>query len=250
MERAQVEELIRSVGVWYHVLELAPGVMTPGMYDMRPTLPHYAFPASLAGRDVLDVGASNGFFSFHFERLGARRVVATNLPSYRLHDYPAWYRDKRLAELRPEELARIDHDESTGGFEVARRCLGSKVESLLTTIYEVPNATRERFDFAFCGSVLVHLRDPVLGLEAIREVLVPGADLIVSTSVDLTQPDQSYALFNGKPEQVSWWVASPECLVRMGRMAGFVDVRWMGSFVAASRHGFTDNLGVVHMRRP
>lgn len=250
MEKREVSARIRTVDPWYHVLELAPGIETPGMYDMRPTLPHYPFPASLAGRTVLDVGASNGFFAFHFEKLGARKVVATNLRSYRQHDYPKWYLEKRLAEFAPGELERLDQQQSTGGFEVAHACLGSRVEHLLTTIYELPKATSERFDFAFCGSVLVHLRDPVLGLEAIREVLVSGAELVVATSVDLTQPEHSYALFNGKPEQVSWWVMSPKALVRMCEMAGFTEVTWCGSFVAASRHGFTDAIGVVRMRRP
>jgi tRNA (mo5U34)-methyltransferase len=249
MNRDEIAERVRGVDVWYHVLELAPGLETPGMYDMRPTVPHYRFPASLAGRSVIDVGASNGFFSFHFEKLGARRVVATNLASYRQHDYPRWYLEKLEREKSREELARFDYHQSTGGFEVAKACLGSKVEHLLTPIYALPSVTTERFDFGFCGSVLVHLRDPVLGLEAIREVLAPGAQLIVATSIDTTQPEQSYGVFNGKPEEVSWWVLSPAALMRMCAMAGFSDVAWTGSFVIASKHGYTDTIGVARMIR-
>jgi tRNA (mo5U34)-methyltransferase len=249
MNREDVKRRIESVGVWYHLIEVAPGIETPGMYDMRPTLPHYRFPASLAGKTVLDVGASNGFFSFHFEKLGAKRVVATNLASYQQHDYPRWYLEKLRAEKSPAELAAFDYHQSTGGFEVAKEILASRVEHLLTPIYALPSATTTRFDFAFCGSVLVHLRDPVLGLEAIREVLKPGGELIVATSIDNTQPERSYGLFNGKPEEVSWWVMSPAGLMRMCAMAGFSDVTWTGSFVAASRHGFTDTIGIARMVR-
>jgi hypothetical protein len=94
------------------------------------------------------------------------------------------------------------------------------------------------------------LRDPVLGLEAIREVLTPGATLVVASCIDTTRPDQSYAIFNGKPEEVSWWVMSPECLMRMGRVAGFEQIEWKGEFIVASKHGFTDTIGIVHMTRP
>ena len=249
MNKSEIERLVASVDVWYHVVDLGHGVLTPGMYDMRPTVEHYGFPASLAGKQVLDVGASNGFFSFLFESRGAERVVATNLASYRQHDYPRWFLEKKVSEMTSEQLAKADHHESRGGFEVAKKCLGSRVEHLLTPIYDLGKIDH-RFDFAFCGSVLVHLRDPVLGLESIRSVLRPGAELIVATPVDTTQRDRSYALFNGKPEEVSWWVMSPACLTRMAAMAGFVDVTWRSEFVIESRHGFTDKIGVVSMRRP
>ena len=249
MDREEMARKLREVETWYHVIEVANGIETPGMYDMRPFLDHYRFPESLEGRTVIDVGASNGFFSFHFERLGASRVVATNLASYMDHDYPRWYLDKLRRENSPDELAALDYQQSTGGFEVARDCLGSQVEHLLTPIYSLATATDTRFDFAFCGSVLVHLRDPVAGLEAIRDVLEPGGELTVATSIDMTKPEQSYALFNGKPAEISWWIASPEGLMRMCQMAGFVDVVWLDSFVMASQHGFTDTIGIARMRR-
>jgi tRNA (mo5U34)-methyltransferase len=248
MDRDEVERRVREVAVWYHVLELPGGVVTPGMYDMRPELARYRFPATLAGKTVLDVGASNGFFSFHFEKLGAARVVATNLASYQQHDYPRWYLEKLRREKSAAELADDDR-QSTAGFDVARACLGSRVEQLLTPVYSLPAATKDRFDFAFFGSVIVHLRDPVAALEAIRDVLRPGAELVVATSIDATQPAQSYGVFNGKPAEVSWWVMSPAGLMRMCAMAGFDDVAWVDSFVLASRHGFTDTIGVARMIR-
>jgi hypothetical protein len=35
---------------WYHTVELAPGVVTSGQYDLRPVLQHYGLPADLFGR--------------------------------------------------------------------------------------------------------------------------------------------------------------------------------------------------------
>lgn len=216
---------------------------------MRPFLHKYRFPTHLESRRVLDVGASNGDFSFEFEKRGAQSVVATNLGSYLDHDYPRWYRDELLRTQSKDQLAAATWHESTGGFEVARDCLGSRATQVLTRIYDLPTTLNGQFDFIFCGSVLVHLRDPAAALEAIRDVLAPGGTVVLATCIDTTKSDASYALFNGKPEEVSWWVFSPEGLMRTCRMSGFRDVTWIDSFVVASRHGFTDTLGVVHLRR-
>jgi SAM-dependent methyltransferase len=161
------------VGVWYHVLELAPGVLTPGVYDMRPHVGRFGLPARLDGLRVLDVGAGNGFFSFHFERLGAARVVAVDLPRITDHDAPAWYLERRRRELGAAKLADLEHHELHGGFEVAHRALGSRVERVLCRAVELPGHLDERFDLIFCCNVLIHHRDPVALAEAWRSCSRP-----------------------------------------------------------------------------
>ena len=42
-ERQRLEEGIRKFD-WYHTIELAEGVETPGEYDLRPLLPNYGIP--------------------------------------------------------------------------------------------------------------------------------------------------------------------------------------------------------------
>ena len=49
---------------WYHSFDLGQGLQIEGEFDLRPHLDRYGIPADLTGRTVLDVGASNGFFSF------------------------------------------------------------------------------------------------------------------------------------------------------------------------------------------
>ena len=49
---------------WYHTLELAPGVVTPGWFDTREVPQRLPIPASLAGRRCLDVGTFDGFWAF------------------------------------------------------------------------------------------------------------------------------------------------------------------------------------------
>ena len=76
IERA--EAVLKDCPEWYHTIELAPGVFTPGRAPIEyyeASLRALRLPDS-HGKSVLDIGAYDGFFSFAAERLGAARVVA------------------------------------------------------------------------------------------------------------------------------------------------------------------------------
>jgi hypothetical protein len=55
--------------VWYHSIELAPGLVTPGHIDLRPVA-RRVLPERMEGR-ALDVGTFDGFWAFELERRGA-----------------------------------------------------------------------------------------------------------------------------------------------------------------------------------
>ncbi len=252
MTREELERRVAEVPIWYHVMELAPGVVTPGEFDLRPFVSEFGFPESLAGLAVLDVGASNGFFSFHFERLGADRVVALDLRTVKDHDVPRWYLEERAAGMSADDLGRLDHDQLEAGFQLAHEVYGSKVEKRRHTVYELADAMPGEFDLAFCNGLLHHLRDPVGALENIRSTLKPGGRMILGCACDLSN-DASYAVFWGQLEpHVMWWIMSREAILRMCRMAGFREVEWTGSF----DHGPTTNpehggpIGVIHAVAP
>jgi len=252
MSDDDVRAAIASVRTWYHVIELAPGVLTPGVYDMRPHLHSLGLPERFNGLSVLDVGASNGFFAFHFERHGAARVVASELPRITDHDLPRWYLQSRRAELGEAALADLERHELHGGFEVAHRALRSRVVRVLARVDELPVRLRERFDLIFCCNVLIHVRDPVGGLEALARLLKPGGLLILATPVDLSA-DAAYAVFRGDPARAAWWVPSEQALVALARFAGWHEVRWHGSFRVPTTLEPPDQagiMGVIHARRP
>src|SRR3712207_3284092 len=73
---------------WYHTIELAPGVVTPGWHDTRPIVSQIPLPASLAGKRCLDVGAVDGFWAFEMERRGAQEVVAIDILDPQEWDWP------------------------------------------------------------------------------------------------------------------------------------------------------------------
>jgi len=66
---------------WYHTLELAPGVVTPGGFDLRDMPDKVGLPASLGGQRCLDVGTFDGFWAFELERRGASEVLALDVPA-------------------------------------------------------------------------------------------------------------------------------------------------------------------------
>jgi len=247
----ELRRRVAAVPVWYHKIELAPGVVTPGEFDMRPFVGRYGFPASLAGLSTVDVGCSNGFFSFHLESLGAARVVAVELRSVVDHDVPKWYLEREVARLGTREIERMNREQLEAGFLLARDALGSGVEFRRHHVYELERAMPAEFDLVLCSNLLHHLRDPVGALENLRAAGKPGARFILGCSCDLDH-DASYAVFAGDFQWVMWWTMSREAILRMCRFAGFEQVEWMGhfEFTPARFPKHVGKMGIIHARVP
>jgi SAM-dependent methyltransferase len=151
---------------WYHTIELGQGVVTEGVYDLRPYVQRYGLPERMDGLRALDVGTFDGFWAFEMERRGAE-VVAIDVEDDRYFDWPA--------SRRPDEFTLRKQG---AGFELAKEALGSKVERDLCSVYDATPERLGTFDLVFCGSVLIHLRDQVLALERIA-ALCEGAFISV-----------------------------------------------------------------------
>ena len=70
---------VAAHGRWFHEIEVAPGVITPGEDSNRlklPLLDELGLPGDAHGLRVLDLGCSDGFFSFEMEKRGAQVVAA------------------------------------------------------------------------------------------------------------------------------------------------------------------------------
>ena len=239
-----------SVGVWYHTIDFGDGHVTKGVYDMRQHVEDYRLP-DLQGLEVLDVGASNGFFTFELERRGAN-VTAVDLPSYRFHDYPQATLEKKLAGLSDAELSGFDWNQLHGGFLVAHHLLGSKAKRVLTPIYDMPKVLEPRYDIVFCSTVLVHLRDPVGALEAIRAVVKPGGMAIVATPTHAKDVgDVAGATFIGYADGPAWWMPAPRTFVDWHKVVGFehVEIVSQNEVFRVGGDGFADPVAVVHARK-
>ncbi|HEV2814823.1 MAG TPA: methyltransferase domain-containing protein [Solirubrobacteraceae bacterium] len=211
---------------WYHTIELAPGEVTPGMIDLRGVAGK-VLPDDLRGRRALDVGTFDGFWAFELEKRGAREVVATDVAALHDAEWPPHRREalREEAERLGVELGR--------GFAIASSALGSRVRRVECDVRELtPDAIGGRVDVAFCGALLLHLRDPVGGLERLRGVLSPGGALLVLEPVavreTLLAPRRAVARFEPHYATFNWWVANVAALRAWLRVAGFASVRLRG----------------------
>ncbi|HYC77654.1 MAG TPA: methyltransferase domain-containing protein [Planctomycetota bacterium] len=243
----RIRAAVARLPSWRQVLDLK-GVATPGRFDVAPHLDAFDLPPSFAGRRVLDVSASSGWFSFLAEARGAE-TVAADLPSWADQDFPTWYRRKTLAELAPDALTALDHDYVHGPFELARDVLGSRVLRLRSRVYDLAEKASGRFDFALFHDGLDRLRDPVRALEAIAGVLTPQGMAVVAVPIDDAAPG-AVARFFEDPSEPTWWRPTPETLAAWCRMAGFPRVELRGRFRLEARRepAFSETVQVVHAR--
>jgi tRNA (mo5U34)-methyltransferase len=204
---AAVEKLF-----WYHTIELPGGLVTPGLYDHRPLVPHYGLPEHLDGQRVLDVAPFDGFWAFELERRGAE-VVAADINRFSACDFPPPVRQALLDQ---------DLDRETGlGFRLAQQALGSKVSRIERSIYDLDPADIGLFDLVHVADLLLHLERPLAALRALRSV-TRGKALIV----DCFDPnlDPGTVRYMGAWTGVPWWLPSLETLGQMVIDAGFASV--------------------------
>lgn len=150
----RIRELIAAHGRWWHEIELAPGIVTPGDDSNRmklPILDRLGFPSDMRGLRALDIGCSDGYFTFEMERRGA---------------------DVTAIDFVPETYT---------GFATARQILGSRAEYRMDNVYNLTRETHGEFDVVLFLGVLYHLRKPLAALDSIRSVMKPGSRLFVGT---------------------------------------------------------------------
>jgi tRNA (mo5U34)-methyltransferase len=138
--------------VWHQHFELVPGVWTPGVSPIDWLCHQAGVPTDLTGLTVLDIGTTNAGTAFEMERRGADRVVAVDIFD------AEWFGVRPLIEF-----------------------LGSRVQFVQATVYELADRFPEPFDLVICWGVLYHLRHPLLALDNLRAVT--GGEASLETAV-------------------------------------------------------------------
>jgi tRNA (mo5U34)-methyltransferase len=192
--------------LWHQRFELAPGVFSPGTSNVAFLLERANLPSDLTGKTVLDIGTTNGGCAFEAERRGAARVVAVDIAS------PSHF-----------------------GFAAIREFLGSRVEFLQGSIYELPSVLKESFDFVLFLGVFYHLRHPLLALDQLR--LLSRGDVFIEGEISdhllKERASEAYVRFYRGAElcgdSSNWFVPTLAALQDWIASSGF-DVRGSSSW--------------------
>jgi tRNA (mo5U34)-methyltransferase len=208
-----IQQKINSVPHWYHQIEIAPGIITPGVNAAGSVLELLNLPEDCTGMRALDIGARDGFFSFELERRGA-------------------------------DVLAIDYVAPTQtGFAVASELLGSKVTYEVANVYDLSPERYGQFDIVLFLGVLYHQRNPLLALDKIwsvcRDKLLVESQVIDNGVLDLESGEMqtlsviapklvSSPIIQFYPRNVlnndftNYWAPNMACLRAMLEDANFV----------------------------
>jgi tRNA (mo5U34)-methyltransferase len=212
---------------WYHSIELAPGIVTPGRAPIdvwERTLRNLQLP-DLRGKSVLDIGAYDGFFSFAAERLGASRVVAldehvwaTDMAAY----IKEWKEARALGKAVPAPRdSRHWQPQVLPGkrpFDAAREILNSNVEAVVGNFMTMDLSSLGRFDVILFLGILYHMEEPLPAMRRVASLLNPGGFLGIETeAVEIPgAPDAPFFEFFPTNElnndSANWWAPNAQAL--------------------------------------
>jgi tRNA (mo5U34)-methyltransferase len=168
------------------------------------------------GRRCLDVGTYDGFYAFELERRGAGEVIATDIS-----DHTQWDWSAEARATGPEVLASMAGPEKGVGFRVACEALGSSVTREEINVYDLSPSRVGTFDVVVCGALMLHLRDPIRALEAIRSVCDGYFLSVEEIRLDLTLRHRRRPLAELSGRRGKWWTPTAIGHQRMLEVAGF-----------------------------
>ena len=232
--KAQLEEMAESVGLWWHSIDLGQGVVTKGC-KTQETLQHelesLRLP-DLSGKTVLDIGAWDGFFSFEAEKRGAKRVVA--------FDHHIWSVDLakraqqywREGKVAPpvQETPNWQPDKLPGktGYDTAHKALGSRVETVVGDFMIMDLQPLGTFDVVFFLGVLYHMENPLASLRRVASLTnglaIIETHAIVVPGFEHLEICEFYSSSQLGGDVSNWWGPNVEALKGMCRAAGFVRI--------------------------
>jgi tRNA (mo5U34)-methyltransferase len=167
------------------------------------------------------VGTFDGFWAFEMERLGAAGVVALDVDDPTALDWPYDWRRSG------PELVSLEGRLGGAGFAEAAAALQASARRLCASVYELDPEPHGRFDVVFCGALLLHLRDPVRALEAMRSVCAGELVLVEHLDPVLDVVARGVPCARVAPEGDQWWRANSAGLVNLLQRAGF-EITWVG----------------------
>jgi tRNA (mo5U34)-methyltransferase len=128
---------------WYQSIPLGDGTTTAGETgdSERDKIEMMDWPDDLSGKSLLDIGCSEGFYSYEFESRGATKILAI---------------DK--------------HPDACRKFRLIQELRSSKIEFLESDFYDLDRAVIGRHDYVLFLAVFHHVRHPLLAIDRLYDL--------------------------------------------------------------------------------
>ncbi len=188
----EIKKRVEAFKPWHHIMEIAPGVMTPGKYNPTRLFSFLELPQDMRGIRALDVGACDGFYTLEMHRRGA-------------------------------EVVALDYRERTvSGFSIMEAACGHTFQHINANVYDLANLGLGEFDVVLFLGVLYHLPDPVRALHLIRQVC--RRDFFLETYVEDFGDRAAARYYTGKNlagDITNFFAPNPLCVQAWMQDAGF-----------------------------
>ncbi len=205
----QIKSRMAEMNYWYHKIELAPGIITPG-FDLEPiwdNIRKIRNQVDYKNKSVLDIASFDGLFTFEAEKLGASLVVAADC-LYRSYSNFLFCKEVFGSKAIPY-------------YNVSPYQLSERLNVLFDENYDNEQRNERKFDIVQHFGLLYHLRDPMYSLSQARSVIKDGGTLIIETDI-VMDTEESFMLYNGLPHRARvrdnssvWWAPTKNCLFEM-----------------------------------
>lgn len=129
----QIKEKVEAAS-WFQTWEIVPGVKTKGVFEFTAgyLLDHcYNAPRDLKGKRAIDIGTFDGALAFELEKRGAD-VIALDI-----------------------------QDPDVTGFNTAKEVLGSSMQYVRGSVYDVRHLVDGSFDIVCFTGIWYHLYNPI-----------------------------------------------------------------------------------------
>ena len=194
----EIKKYFEENDTWYHSFNIN-GIQnknTTTSFDYQMWVSQM-IPNDLTGKTILDLGCSDGFYSFLCEQRNANRILATDHEEFQ--QYKKWYSHKNNIEL-------------------CKHLLDSKIEYKKLDVNDV-NLLKEKFDLVLFFGLYYHLTDIISALKKIYSV-VNETVFLAGHILDSKEPIMYYYDISDH-NSFCQIVASPQCLINIAKNIGF-----------------------------
>lgn len=232
-------------GKWYHCFR-HEGLVSNGAYDVEKYISSYGFEKDYAGKSVLDVGSSDGYFSIWMKEHSAARVCAVDSNKYdgslaiEASNFNVKNYEKKYAQYADDYAKFQQVYEKFGLRNSNKLLLMAKLRSLEVefqngTIYDL--TPYGEFDLVMCNDLLEHLRDPITAIEQLYFATKEKCIITVSSAMKTNwfNRKQTLLTYLGHVSGGSFYSLSEGSAIAMCKAAGFRDVHIASRFDMENR---------------